>query len=184
MSTRRSQQRGRPTSPGQPCPDTPGRNSCMAWRARFRSMPGCWRSLKRWTTANRSAKRAISISRWWPAISTITPAGPRSWTLSCPVTRPLAWWVRSCRGTSRCSCSPGKSRRPSRPATPSCSSRPSGRRSRPWPSLSCATTRGFRRGWSTSSPATAAPAIFCCSTPGLTRSPLPGRPKSAATSAT
>jgi aldehyde dehydrogenase (NAD+) len=55
-----------------------------------------------------------------PGISITTPDG-RSWpTPSLRATAPWAWSGRSSRGTSRCSCSRGRSRRRSRPGTRSC----------------------------------------------------------------
>ena len=66
--------------------------------------------------------------------SSTTRAGPTSWSMpACPLPgarppRRTASSGRSSRGTSRCSCSRGRSRRPWPPATPSCSSPPRPRR--------------------------------------------------------
>ena len=71
---------------------------------------------------SRSASRATSTCRSPPHTSSTTRAGPTSSS-----TRSLtgdrsrsAWPAKSSRGTSRCSCSPGRSRPRSRRETPSC----------------------------------------------------------------
>ena len=81
----------------------------------------------------------------------------RQRTSATPGTSRSASSGRSSRGTSRCSCRRGSGGRPWRAATPSCSSRPSRRRSRP-----CAWRNWRRRSASptassTSCPATARP---------------------------
>ena len=65
------------------------------------------------------------------------------------------------------------------PAARSCSSRPSRRRSRRCASASCAWRPGSPRACSTSSPATGRPAPHWPRTRTSTRSPSPGRPRSA-----
>ena len=86
---------------------------------------------------------------------------------------------RSSPGTSRCSCWPGRSRRPWRRATRSCSSRPAPRRSRRCSSPTSAARRTCRPASSTSSPGPARSASRSSSTPTSTRSPSPARPRSA-----
>jgi aldehyde dehydrogenase (NAD+) len=67
-----------------------------------------------------SARRATSMCRWWRAISITMPAGPAAeseFKGHGPVTASAA---RSSRGTSRCSCWHGRSRRHWRSATRWC----------------------------------------------------------------
>ncbi len=61
----------------------------MPSRAMCKSASGCFRCWKRWTTANRSARRATSTSRLSPAISITTQAGPRCWKRNSPVPKPV-----------------------------------------------------------------------------------------------
>ena len=121
--------RRRPRGAGRPqgatsglvprCPARSGPSTCSGSRASSRSAPAsspCWR---RWTTASRSASPATSTSRWPRRTSSTTRAGPTS--SATPGTAPTrarsAWPARSSRGTSRCSCSRGRSRPRWPPAT-------------------------------------------------------------------
>ena len=52
-----------------------GRAICMRWHGKCKSIRGFWRCSRRWTTASRSARAAISISRWWRGIFIIMRAG-------------------------------------------------------------------------------------------------------------
>jgi len=109
-----------------------------------------WPCSNHWTTARASAKRATSTSRSSHAICTITQAGRSSWTASSPGITGWASSARSSRGTSRCSCSPGRSAPRSRPVAPSCSNRRNSRRSPRSPSPNWRTRRGSHRASSTS----------------------------------
>ena len=86
---------------------------------------------------------------------------------------------RSSRGTSRSSCSRGRSPPPSPPATPSSSSRPRPRRSPHCSSPTSASRPTCRPASSTSSPAPARPARPSSTTPASTSSPSPAAPRSA-----
>ena len=141
--------RARHCRPGRGWAATRGPGSCTRWRARSRSIRGCSRCSRAWTTASRSARRATSTSRWSRATSTIMPGGRNSSKRSSRATAPWAWSGRSSRGTSRCSCWPGRSRRRSRPGTRWCSSPPSSRRSRRCCSRRWRSARGSRPAWST-----------------------------------
>ena len=112
---------GRGSSSASPTRSRPGSRTTSGPRASTRASRSSWPA--RWTSRGPSRTCASS-----PRPS-CTPAR----TSSRPTTGPsttrcagrAAWPGSSRRGTCRCTCSPGRSRRPSRPATPSSPSRPS-----------------------------------------------------------
>ena len=63
-----------------------GRAISMRWPACCKDMPGCLPFSKASTMASRSARRAISMCRWRPAISITTRAGRSCRRANCPPT--------------------------------------------------------------------------------------------------
>ena len=130
-STRRSgRPAGRPARAGASCPAASGPSTCSGSPGSSRSAAASSPCSRAWTRASRSRRAATSTSRSRPPTSGTTPAGRTSSTTRSPAGSPdrSAWPPRSSRGTSRCSCSPGRSPRRWPPATRSSSSRPARRR--------------------------------------------------------
>ena len=152
--------------------------------ATSRSASASWRCWRRWTTASRSARRAISTCRWSRGISTTMPAGPNCCDSEFPGHAPvgvcgqiipwnfpllmLAWKIAP-------ALAPGNTV-VLKPAEYT-----------PLTALVfaeiCQRSRPARRAWSTSSPATAQPARPWSGIPTWTRSPSPVRPRWGASSA-
>ena len=100
--TLRSKPRGLRLLDGRRSLLMPARATCMPSRGWCRSIPGCSRFLRPWTTASPSARVATLIFRWWRGISITMPAGRNFWNTNSPSTYPAEWSVRSFPGISRC----------------------------------------------------------------------------------